>query len=290
MAAAIQRASFAGSWYPGDAAELRAEVERLLGAERRGDRAVRALVVPHAGYRYSGKTAGAAYARVSPGRWKRAAILAPSHHHAFAGAAVYPDDGFETPLGVARVDVEGARRLTASAGFEGSPGPFRHEHAIEVQLPFLQVIDPSLVLVLVLLGVADDPAALEVLGSGLRSMDDGETLFVVSSDFTHYGADFGYLPFPPRGARSVAAELRRLDFGAIEPIRHGEAREFARYVERTGITICGRGPISAFLHLAAGRWSGEVVEYATSLDVTGDYRHSVSYAGLVFQPGAEART
>jgi AmmeMemoRadiSam system protein B len=289
MTAEIHTARLAGTWYPADAAELRAQVEAFLGEGDGGEAEVRAILVPHAGYRYSGKAAGAAYAKIGRGWWKRALILAPSHYHSFAGGAVFVGDGFETPLGVCRVDLPAARRLAASPPFVHSAAPFRREHSLEIQLPFLQVIAPSIEVVPVLLGVADDAATLAALAAGLRAFDDGETLFVVSSDFTHYGQDFDYLPFPPRDAEYVAAELRRLDFGAIEPIRRGEVDRFTRYVRETGITVCGRGPIAAFLDLAAGRLAGELVCYYTSLDVTGDYEHSVSYAALVFRPSAGTR-
>src|SRR5262245_2530759 len=108
----IHSANLAGSWYPADPDELRAEVERSLGDEPRADPALRAIIVPHAGYRYSGDTAGAAFARVGRARWRRAVVIAPSHYHVFTGAAVYPGTGFATPLGVVRVDRQATRTLT----------------------------------------------------------------------------------------------------------------------------------------------------------------------------------
>jgi AmmeMemoRadiSam system protein B len=284
----IHSSNLAGSWYPADPEELRADIERFLGEERRADPALRAILVPHAGYRYSGKTAGAAFARVGRARWHRAVVVAPSHYHAFAGAAVFPGTGFATPLGVVRIDRHATRMLTAYDRFTAMAKPYAREHSLEIELPFLQVVDPSIELVPVLVGTADDPAELAALAPGLGALDDGETLFVVSSDFTHYGAQFGYLPFSPDGADYVSAALRRLDFGAIDPICAGDADGFEHYVQATGITVCGRGPIMAFLQLCARRLTGEVAAYSTSLDVTGDYEHSVSYASLVFRPEAGA--
>jgi MEMO1 family protein len=280
----IHSSSLAGSWYPADPDELRADIERFLGEERRTDPALRAIIVPHAGYRYSGKTAGAAFARVGCARWRRAVVVAPSHYHAFTGAAVFPGAGFATPLGVVRVDRQATQMLTTYDRFTATARPYAREHALEIELPFLQVLDPSIELVPVLVGTVDDSAGLAALAPGLGALDDGETLFVISSDFTHYGAQFGYLPFSPAGAEYVSAELRRLDFGAMDRIRAGDADGFERYVQATGITICGRGPITAFLQLCARRLVGEVAAYSTSLDVTGDYEHSVSYAALVFHP------
>lgn len=284
MTAEIQPANVAGTWYPGDPDELRETVEKLLGETRQCQPDLRAIIVPHAGYRYSGKTAGAAYARVGAGCWKRAVILAPSHYRAFPGAAMFPGAGFATPLGVARVDALAAERLFASAVIQPVSEPFSREHAVEMQLPFLQVVDPAIDVVPLLIGVADDSEILVELASALDELDDGETLFVVSSDFTHYGARFDYVPFPPRSDEAVAAELRRLDFGAVESILRGDPEAFQRYVETTGITICGRGPISCMLALSGSRLAGELLSYHTSLEETGDYEHSVSYVAMGFRP------
>jgi len=283
----IQRSNLAGTWYPADAAELHAEVKRCLG-EPHGDGELAAILAPHAGYRYSGRAAGAAFATVVRGRWRRAVVVAPSHYHSFAGAAVFPGSGFETPLGVVRVDDTGVRTLTESPLFAADARPYAREHSLEIELPFLQVVDAALSIVPVLVGTHDDAAELAALGRALSALDDDETLFVVSSDFTHYGAQFGYLPFPPKGPDYVATQLRRLDFGAIEPIQRLDARAFAEYVGTTGITVCGRGPITAFLHVGAERLDGELLEYYTSLDVTGDYEHSVSYAAIAFRAARQA--
>jgi MEMO1 family protein len=280
----VQPSNLAGTWYPADPDELRAEVERCLGGSRNADDELGAMVVPHAGYRYSGRAAGAAFAKLAPGRWRRAVVIAPSHYHAFDGAAVFPGSGFSTPLGIVKVDRDGVASLTDSTLFAADERPYAREHSLEIELPFLQVIDPELPVVPVLVGTHDDAAGLTGLGKALAGLDDGETLFVVSSDFTHYGASFGYLPFPPKGPEYVAAELRRLDMGAIEAVRRIDAQAFTSYVADTGITVCGRGPITAFLNAAADGLAGELLEYYTSLDVTGDYEHSVSYAAIGFRP------
>ena len=116
-------------------------------------------------------------------------------------------------------------------------------------------------------------------------LDDEETLFVISSDFTHYGEKLR-LPAvshprcgvvsPPSFAGSTSERSTRS--------ARGDAAGFAEYVRATGITICGRGPIEAFLSFARGRLDADLAAYQTSLDVTGDFEHSVSYAALVFHP------
>jgi AmmeMemoRadiSam system protein B len=288
MATEVKHSTLAGTWYPADPRELRQEVERALGDERHPDAAASAYIVPHAGYRYSGATAGAAYAMIPAGRWRRALVLAPSHYMTFRGGAVFPGRGFETPLGLVAIDEERAERLSALPLFEAAAAPYASEHSIEIQLPFLQVIDPALAIVPLLLGVSDDVQTLDHIAEALAEVVDDETLVVVSSDFTHYGEHFAYEPFPAEAAEDVAAALRRLDFGAIDPICRGDARGFERYVRDTAITICGRGPISTFLRFVEGGYSGRVERYATSLEVTGDYQHSVSYASISFRAESTA--
>ncbi len=286
----VQPANLAGTWYPADPAELRAMVEGFLARADVGpDPTVRAVVVPHAGYRYSGVTAGAAYGRIPCRRWRRAAVVAPSHYHAFPGAAVHPGSGFATPLGVVPVDREAADAFVARARAKVSfsTSPFRREHSVELQIPFLQVVDPSMRLVPILVG--SGTRAGRELADALRSLDDGDTLFVVSSDFTHYGASFDYVPFPATGPEEVSQRLRELDFGAIDPVRRGDADRFDDYVAESGITVCGRTPISAFLHAEGGALEGELVAYRTSLEVTRDHEHSVSYAAIVLRARTEAR-
>jgi hypothetical protein len=283
----VLESQLAGTWYPGEPERLREMVDAFLAAGEGPQPGLRALVVPHAGYAYSGRVAGAGYARVPRGQFRRAVVVAPSHYHAFPGAAIFPGKGFETPLGVVAVDRQAANRLASFPGFVSNAGPYRREHSLEIQLPFLQRLDPDLRLVPVLVGATD--LELRQVALGLQSLDDGETLYVVSSDFTHYGEAFDYLPFPPTGAEEVSRRLRELDFGAIEPILRLDAEGFESYLRRTGITVCGQGPIAAFLRVGWVGLEGTVAAYGTSLDVTGDYEHSVSYAAIVFAAADEGR-
>ena len=282
----IVGSSLAGTWYPEEPDELRREVRAHLdAASTPADDGLRALIAPHAGYRYSGKCAGEAYARVPQGRFRRVLLLAPSHGHSFLGAAVHPADGFETPLGIVAVDREGAESLLRSPGYSASAAPYREEHSLEIQLPFLQVVDPKLLVVPILIGAGQSPEALQVLADGVRRVADEETLVVVSSDFTHFGRSFGYLPFADGHAEQVAEDLRRLDRRAIDPILAGDARGFATAVAAESMTVCGRAPIIVFLAARFPDLAALLVSYYTSLDVTGDFQHSVSYAAIVFRSG-----
>jgi AmmeMemoRadiSam system protein B len=280
----IKTSTLGGRWYAGGAARLREQVDGLLRAAgrpaARGGR-LAGLVVPHAGYAYSGRAAAAGYAALAAGPCRRAVILAPSHFSRFRGAAVLDVDGFETPLGVVAVDTRAVARLVHQPLFREDAAPFRDEHSLEIQLPFLQRVLPAVQVVPVLLGdLAEDD--YDPVGSVLRGLDEEGTVFIASSDFVHYGADFGYLPFPAEGPERVRAGLRRLDMGAVDRVCAGDGEGFRRYVAETGATICGRVPIAVLLELLPPPKSGTLLTYYTSLDVTGDYEHCVSYASVAF--------
>jgi len=283
--ARIQRSHLAGTWYAGGREPLRAQVDDLLRGAAAGIRAatppLRGVVVPHAGYVYSGRAAATAYAGVAGGAYRRVVILAPSHFAAFRGVALPQVDGFETPLGVVPVDADQVAALARHPLFREDADPYRDEHALEIQLPFLQRVLPEARIVPMLFGSLT-AADHTVVATALRALIADGTIFVVSSDFVHYGWRFGYLPFPATAPEPVRAGLQRLDMGAIERVCAGDAAGFERYVEETGATICGRVPIATFLTLHGARTRGQLLAYYTSLDVTQDYEHCVSYASIAF--------
>lgn len=276
----VRPSGLAGTWYPGDPQELARAVDGLLEAvETRTSREnPRGLVVPHAGYRYSGRTAAAAFALVRGQSYRRVLVLAPSHHGDFHGLSIADVDAYATPLDQVPLDQEAVAWLRQSPLVGADPWAHRQEHAIEIELPFLQrALAPGWGLVPILVGrldPADYPAAADLL----RSLVDDETLVVVSSDFTHYGARFGFLPFP---ADARAAErIRDLDQGAIEHILARDGPGLLDYQTRTGITICGYRPLALLLHLLPADARVDRVAHATSGELTGDWRSSVSYVAL----------
>jgi AmmeMemoRadiSam system protein B len=282
-----KRSTLAGTWYAAGEARLRAQVDALLQAAQPAPLATRlaGLVVPHAGYVYSGRAAAAGYVCLTAAAYQRAVILAPSHFAGFRGAALLDVDGFETPLGTIAVDHDALTALLRQPLFREDAAPYRDEHSLEVQLPFLQRVLPSARVVPVLIGALSDDDYVAV-AAALRGLAAADTVFVVSSDFVHYGWRFDYLPFPAAGAEPVRSGLRALDMGAIECVCAGDGAGFRRYVAATGATICGRMPIGVFLTLHAQRTAGRLLTYYTSLDVTQDYEHCVSYASIAFPDAA----
>ena len=175
----VRPAAVAGSWYPGDKAQLGAYVDSLLNGENHAgstQEQVLALIAPHAGYRYSGAVAGAAYRLVRGRKFSRVLLLAPAHHVRFHGLSIADVTHYETPLGRIPLDLDAIRQLRPSSLVTAIPAAHREEHSLEMQLPLLQrALQPGWQLVPVLVGQLlqeDYPAAAEVL----RPLLDDNTL------------------------------------------------------------------------------------------------------------------
>jgi AmmeMemoRadiSam system protein B len=181
----IRNPVVAGQFYPGSASELRSCVEEMLAAVRcEPGPAPKAVIVPHAGYAYSGPVAASAYARLRHHRQRYAhvVLLGPSHHVALTGLAVSGATAFRTPLGDVPLDREAIDAISSPHVLRLDDG-HRYEHSIEVHLPFLQVAIGSFSLVPLVVGEASVAAVADVL-DGL--WDGAETLIVISSDLSHY--------------------------------------------------------------------------------------------------------
>lgn len=266
----VRRAAVAGLFYPADPHRLRAALAECANAPVGAGEPAIGAVVPHAGYIYSGRVAGAVFERV----WipSRVVILAPNHTGAGLGlAAFWPGAAFETPLGSVPVDTELADAL-ASAFPLARPEPSAHaaEHAVEVILPFLQACGRTLRILPLVLGWSDwEPT--QALGLALAEVTRPiacDCLLIASSDMNHYEpADVG----------------RRKDRLALDAIERLDAEGLLRVTESEEISVCGRVPAAAMLVAARalGARSASVVAYANSGDVTGDVSSVVGYAGVV---------
>lgn len=180
----VRRAAVAGTFYPSDPLTLAGEVDRFMGAATAGA-VPKALIVPHAGYLYSGPVAGAAYALLSGAgdRFNRVVLLGPAHHVFVQGMAVPTVDWFETPLGRIQVDREARDRVVAGGLASARDDAHRAEHSLEVQLPFLQRCLPSFFLLPVAVGQCPPKDVARLIES---EWGDEQTLLVVSSDLSHF--------------------------------------------------------------------------------------------------------
>ena len=278
----VRPAAKAGSWYEKDPVKLRKRIEELFDAAgvNEPDASVRAVICPHAGYAYSGPTAGKAYARLKGADFERVIVLAPSHHAAFGGGSIADVTHYETPLGRIPLDRKACDALLAGPLFTTHPKAHKQEHSLELQLPFLQcALSEGFTLIPVVISHLDADQ-VKTMADALLPLWDEKTLVVASSDFTHYGSPFRYVPFD----KDIPKNLKKLDLGAMDWIQALNAEGFSRYVSETGATICGRVPIAVLVTLAKARGGMEVklLEYTTSGAITGDYGTSVSYAAIAF--------
>jgi AmmeMemoRadiSam system protein B len=262
-----------GRFYPGAKAELAAAVATLLADTGSPPPApYRAVIVPHAGYVYSGPTAAAVFARVALPAL--IVILAPNHTgvcRAPGGASLWEEGAFRTPLGDVPVDAPCAAALRAASPRVGvDHEAHRGEHAIEVVLPFLQVLRPDVRIVpLVLAWDLWEPA--HELGEALaRVVRDAQEpmLLVASSDLNHY---------------EPAAVSEQKDVRALEAVTALDGAELLARCRRERISMCGRGPAAALLAAARalGATRADVVDYRHSGWVSGDDSQVVGYGGVV---------
>lgn len=277
----------AGMWYAASPTALRQQVEDLLAkgnvkALRRPGEPPVALVVPHAGYEFSGKVAAAGFASVRGGDWKRVILLGPSHQAWFRGASIDAVAAYDTPLGPVALDRAACDGLLGKPLFQSHPTASKREHDLECQLPFLQVIQPKARIVPVLLGEMSVPEMDSIAGN-LSALMDRETLLVVSSDFTHFGPSYGFTPF----ATDVPDRLKKWNMAAAEAIAGLDFSRFWEHVRTTGDTICGRTPIAVAIKTMQilakkKKIRGDVLDYTTSGAILGNWTNSVSYISLLF--------
>lgn len=283
LAAEVRRPAVAGSFYTADAARLGTEVRRLLGTRPAGP-APRAVIAPHAGYVFSGATAGKSLAALQGAEVSRVVLLGPSHRASFRGAAL-PEPrltAFSTPLGMLPLDRAALAALRERRLFDGPGHAHDGEHCLEVELPFLQVALGEVSIVPILVGQLTGREDALTLARGLASVVDERTVLVVSTDFTHHGRPYGHAPFP--ADRRLPATLEDLARATAERAAAMDARGFWHQVEVSGDTVCGVRPVTVLLELLAHAFegSGEVVDVTTSAAASGNLEQVVAYVGVSF--------
>lgn len=281
----VRRTFAAGRFYTNNPEMLASQIATFIkkGSEIIPVPGARAVILPHAGYEYSALTAIKTLLRADAGKFSRALVIAPSHRVPFRGIAVSEYSAYNTPLGNMAVDIQSVEKLLRqeSQYVQDLPDAHDYEHALEVELPLLHELNPEMKIIPVIAGFIDVVTAGHVAET-LEQFWDKDTLWVISSDFTHYGSAFSYQPF----TEDIKNNLHELDMGAVNHILKLDLDGFSHYVNRTGATICGAGPIRILLAairraVAKGeKLQAELVDYTTSGELTGDFSHCVSYAGI----------
>ncbi len=275
----IRRPVYAGQFYDAQPDRLSSRLEVFLAGVKELPSLPRdplVIIVPHAGYIYSGQTAAYAYALVKGRAYDKVVIIGPSHQFGFNGCSIWPRGGFETPLGVMSVDEETCSRLMKATGFEFIPEAHAREHSVEVQIPFLQKVLPQVKIVPVVMGFPTR-RVIERLADGLTTVLTGEkALVVVSTDMSHY--------LPQDEARKIDGETAKL-------IADLKIEALLRQVISGENIMCGGGGVCASLLYLQKRGEPRVaiLRYADSTEGGGPQEQVVGYLAAAAYLTSEAR-
>ncbi len=272
-AASIKEPNVAGAFYSADAKELFAQMDSFItqASINLSDKKIQAMIVPHAGYVYSGPIAAYGYKAISQNQYSTIVVLAPSHYFPFDGISVWPQGGFKTPLGIINVDDDFAKKLIeADSQFKFLPEVFEKEHSIEAELPFIQKVLGNVKVVPVLMGNPDPKVCQKlavVLNALIGSRED--VLVLASSDMSHY--------FPYDTANKMDAAT----LGAIseeDPQKFWDGCLVSHQME-----MCGVLPVTTLLLYAKERGlQVQVLKHANSGDTAGDKSKVVGYSSVIF--------
>lgn len=273
FARSVRPPAVAGQFYPGSASKLRSDVDRMLAAAEDvgiGDRTI-ALVAPHAGYVYSGNTAALAYRQVRGRTYDVVIIIAPSHRDMFSGVSVKPEGAYETPLGNAKIHGEVAKAI-----IEGCPDAradergHRAEHAVEVQIPFIQqALGDVPIVPIVMLDRSWD--VCERLARAIHDATAELRALVVASSDLYHGASVD--------------ECEATDEQTIDAALHADPREFAEQLEDDTVQACGGGPIAVAKAYAAlrGATGARMLGQTNSAEVSGSFTgYVVGYTAIAY--------
>ena len=267
----IRRSLIAGSWYPGTRAELQRTIDGYLveAAAANPANPPVGLIAPHAGYAYSGRVAAHAYKQVAGSQADLVVVISPVHRASVGRYAVTEFSHYETPLGEVAVDDEMVQRLGREltinrVGYDG-------EHALEIQLPFLQRVLPGFSLLPVMMGAQDMASCRDLARAIAKVLGETKALLVASTDLAH-----------------VASHQRALssDQVFLQDFRAYDVEALGRHLASGETAACGGGPVITVMLVARelGADQAQILQHATSFDVTGDESYVVGYAaGMLFR-------
>jgi hypothetical protein len=260
----MRRAVVSGSFYPSDPDSLRAQIETY--AEKNPDDSVVACISPHAGYIYSGRTAGKVHSILPD--VETYVILGPNHTGYGSPVAVSVDT-WTTPLGEVEVDREFVEAMPHII-IDMDETAHRYEHSLEVQVPFLQVLHEDFRIVPICVGMQDEESAEEIATEIIKAQEktDRSIAVIASSDMHHYLPD---------------GQCRQLDGKVIDSILSMDVKRYYDTIYRLQASVCGYGVIAIAMHYAKYHGAmAELVDYSTSGDVA-DRSNVVGYAGIAFR-------
>lgn len=272
-ATTIRRPAVAGQFYPDDPYTLEKTVDAFLDTAtvQPAPGRVVTIVSPHAGYIYSGPTAGHAFARVRGKHPKRVVLLGCSHRYAIDTASVFTVGEFDTPLGPFPIDEAFAKELAAALE-SVSVGPHLMEHSLEVQLPFLARAIGFVPIVPVLFGSPAGPWHARI-GEVLARMLDASDLVVTSTDLSHYLNE---------------SSANAIDRRSIDAVLAKDWQAYAQHIRDKSCSMCGAAAMTAAMSLARARRAEDwkLLDYRTSAAASGDFKRVVGYAAISMERAA----
>lgn len=266
----VRKPHVAGSFYPADPKTLQASLQACLAPSSPSPVQPRAVILPHAGYMYSGKTAGRVLQKVRVP--DLCFLVGPNHRGAGEPFALFSEGVWETPLGPVPVDSEFASGLLeACHDLRNDSLAHEEEHSLEVELPFLRYQNPALRIVPLLVGTIDLDWTREAALSLVEFLKTPkEFLLVVSTDMNHYEND------------QATREKDRYALAAIQAL---DEEAFRKAIEHYRISMCGFAPVylSLIVLKALGARRAALIDYTTSAEASGDYDRVVGYAGFIIE-------
>jgi len=289
----IRRPIVAGQFYSKDFEKLEEEIKESFLSKfgpgdlpiKKRDKKIFGIISPHAGYKFSGPCQAWSYKEIAESKMPESyIILGPNHTGLGSNFSTYVQANWETPFGIVKVDNFFGRSLLKKCNFlQDEVMAHLHEHSIEVQLPFLQYVNKDNLRDLKFLPIAISHFSIEKCKELAEAIVESNknVCIIASSDFTHYGDDYNYVPF----TYGKKENLYRLDNEAIGFIKNLDSEGFSKFIEKKKATICGVGPIIVAIEACKllGSKKARLLHYYTSGDITEDYSSAVGYGGLVFE-------
>lgn len=287
----MRRDTHADSWYTNDATLLQTEIQKALDKSTEVPKEnLKYIISPHAGYAYSLKTAAISYSVIDASKIKTIFILGPSHFTSFRGCGVDTFTRLKTPLGPLHVDKDIIADLKSQSGFVKISGADSEmEHSIEMQLPILKHIlekagTRDVKVVPIIVGSVDGAHLDKAANSLLPYFQKEDTIFVISSDFCHFGRRFGFTHTGyEHTSMGLSDAIQRLDRDGVKHIIKNDLNGFKQYLEDTRNTICGRHPIEVLLkliNLSGIKIQSKLLSYTQSSQCRSIQDSSVSYCAI----------
>ena len=283
----------AGMFYESDFGELDKQITKCFKDSKFGpgelptkkrNKEIIGAIAPHAGYQFSGTGQAWVYKEIGESELPDVFVILGTNHTGIGKSSTLLKD-FETPFGAVKVDTDFAQKLINAGWVINSEEVHSQEHSIEVQLPFLQFVQRDYLDKLRIVPIAVSSGAnYELFGKTIVKVakeQKKKICLIASSDFTHYGVNYGYVPF----VYNIKESLEALDLGAINHIKKLDAWSFINYVDDHKATICGAYAIAILIEACKelGAKKVELLQYYTSGDIVRDYSNAVGYASIVIR-------